>query len=426
MTVALTVLFGLAFFALLMASVALHEIGHLLPAKRFGVAVPKYFVGFGRTLWSTRRGDTEYGVKLWPLGGFVQLLGMYPPRRPDAPDTRLQRLADDARAVEWRDITPEHGGRLFYEQPVRRKVLIMSGGIAMNLLIAFLLMWGVAGLHGTYRPQPLVQGIQECVITEVRPDLACRTSDPASPAALAGLRAGDRVVVFNGVPIRDYPQLTDLIRRNLDAEAGLIVERGGVRVALPGVRTVITGVPDPLDPGRRVAAGWLGVRPEVRLVKGGPGQVLSDMTQASAQSVVVLAQFPVKVYRVFADMVSGAPRDIYGPMSVLGASVVAGEIATGDASAGDKVALFASLLASVNLFLALFNVVPLPPLDGGHIAGALYEAARRGAARLRGRPDPGPVDTAKMLPVAYAVGGFLLLCGVVLIAADIFSPVKLF
>ena len=79
-----TIVFGLLFFALLMASVALHEVGHLLPAKLFGVRVPQYFVGFGKTLWSTRRGETEYGVKLFPLGGFVRLLGMYPPTRPGA------------------------------------------------------------------------------------------------------------------------------------------------------------------------------------------------------------------------------------------------------------------------------------------------------------------------------------------------------
>lgn len=122
----------------------------------------------------------------------------------------------------------------------------------------------------------------------------------------------------------------------------------------------------------------------------------------------------------------GRPRDPTGPISVVGASTVAGEIAASDGAVDDKVATFAYLLASVNLFLAVFNLVPLPPLDGGHIAGALFEGARRGLAKLLGRPDPGPADTAKMLPVAYAVGGLLLLMGVAVILADIISPVKIF
>ena len=427
MTGVVTVVFALIFFALLMASVALHEIGHMLPAKLFGIAVPKYFVGFGKTLWSTKRGETEYGVKLFPLGGFVQLLGMYPPHREGAKDTWLQRVADGAREVERDDISPEHEGRLFYEKPLWQKLIVMAGGITMNLLIAFFLLWAVAGIHGNYRQQLTVAGVQQCVITAARQDTTCRPTDPPSPAAQAGLRAGDRIVGFNGTPIADYDQLSGLIRANLDRAATLTVERGGVRQQLPTVHTIITGLPDSLDPSRRVPAGWLGVRPEVVRVHEGPVAVAKDMGRASAMSVVALAQFPVKVYNVVADMATGRPRDIYGPMSIVGASAVAGEaIGLEGASLGDRVAMFASLLASVNLFLALFNLVPLPPLDGGHVAGALYDSVRRWLARLRGKPDPGPADTAKMVPVAYVVAGFLLVCGVALIVADIFSPMKLF
>ena len=145
-----------------------------------------------------------------------------------------------------------------------------------------------------------------------------------------------------------------------------------------------------------------------------------------AELEVALAQFPVKVWNVAVDMVTGQPRDVYGPISIVGASAIAGEAAVQDAPVLEKAAMFASLLGSINLFLALFNLIPLPPLDGGHIVGALWEWLRRTAARLTGRRDPGPVDTAKMVPVAYAVGGFLLLCGIVLIVADIVTPVKIF
>ena len=126
-------------------------------------------------------------------------------------------------------------------------------------------------------------------------------------------------------------------------------------------------------------------------------------------------------------LATGQPRSAEDPISIVGASVTAGQAATlTDTPLPDRIAMFASILASVNLFLALFNLVPLPPLDGGHIVGALWEGLRRSFATLTRRPDPGPVDTAKMVPIAYAVGGFLLLCGVVLIVADIVSPVKFF
>lgn len=426
MTTVWTVVFGLLFFVLLMASVALHEVGHMVPAKLFGVKVPRYFVGFGKTLWSTRRGETEYGFKAFPLGGFVQLLGMYPPANPNARPTRLTRFADEVRAAEWDDITDADRGRLLYEKPVWQKVVVMAGGITMNLILCFALLWGVNGLHGVVRPETTLASVSQCVVTEKRDDNTCRPTDPPTPAYAMGLRAGDRIVSFNGAPITGYRQLSDLIRANLDRPATLVVERDGAQLTLPTTNTRVMTVADRLDPTRGVKAGWLGVTPKFSNVKGGPAEVLGDMGDLTGASLVALAQFPVKVWNVVADMVTGKPRDVYGPISILGASTIAGEVATSEATVGDKAATFASLLASINLFLALFNLVPLPPLDGGHIVGALYEGAKRRLSRWLGRPDPGHADTARMVPVAYAVGGFLLLAGVALIVADIVSPIKLF
>lgn len=426
MTTLATVGFGLLFFALLMASVALHEVGHMVPAKLFGVKVPKYFVGFGRTLWSTRRGDTEYGIKAFPLGGFVQLLGMYPPANPTARQTALTRFADDVRAVEWDDITEADHGRLLYAKPVWQKVVVMAGGITMNLVLCFVLLWGVVGLHGVVRTQTTLASVSQCVVTEQRADDTCLPTDELTPAWQAGLRAGDRIVAFNGTEVSGYRQLSDLIRGNLDREVTLVVERDGSRVTLPTVRTRIMPVADRLDPSRSVPAGWLGVSPQLALEKGGPADVLRDMGDWTEASLVALVRFPISVWNVGVDLVTGQPRDIYGPISILGASTIAGEVAASEASVADKAATFASLLASINLFLALFNLVPLPPLDGGHIVGALYEGAKRRIFRMLGRPDPGHADTARMVPIAYAVGAFLLLAGVVLIVADIVSPMKLF
>ena len=193
------------------------------------------------------------------------------------------------------------------------------------------------------------------------------------------------------------------------------------------MNTVVQGVPDALDPSKRVAAGFLGVVPTVERVRGGPVVVVQDMWTMTEQTAVALVHFPAKVFYTGYNLVTGKPRDLYGPMSILGASRAAGEIAsTNQIGTADKAAALFTVLGSVNLFVALFNFVPLLPLDGGHIAGALYEAVRRRLAALFKRPDPGFVDTAKMLPVAYVVGSLIAVSGVVLILADVIDPIRLF
>ena len=429
MELLITIGFGIVFFALIMLSVALHEVGHMVPAKRFGVRVPQYMVGFGPTLWSVKRGETEYGIKGFPLGGYVRLLGMYPPGSKRAGKAgRVAELADAARAQEWSEITPQDvaDGRLFYQKKTWQKLVVMFGGPFMNILIAFGLFWGITALYGINRAQTTIYHVSQCIIADGS-QRDCEPGDPPTPAARAGLLAGDKVIEFNGQAIANYDQLSGLIRANLDGEARIVVERAGARVELTPVNTVITGVRDTWDPSRIVPAGFLGVSPEFTLVKGGPLDALSDMATMAGQSLVALAQLPVKVWNLVVDLVTGQPRDIYGPISILGASQVAGQVIAQDGMSWQARAVtFASLLGSINLFLAIFNLVPLPPLDGGHMLGAVWEWLRRQGARLLGRPDPGPVDTAKLLPIAYAVGGLLLLSGIVLILADIISPLQLF
>lgn len=424
------VLIGLAllFFALIMVSIALHEIGHLVPAKIFGVKVTQYFVGFGRTIWSRKRGETEYGFKLFPLGGYVRLVGMYPPEKKSAkPKGWLTRLADRARSYEYEEITPADDGRLFHQKPVWQKVIVMLGGPAMNLLLAFSIFLGINLFHGTWQSTLNVTVVNDCVIPAGRTPATCQDGDPQTPAKQAGVMVGDKVVAFNGHRVSTWDELTDLIRANRDGAATLTVERDGRTMELPTVNTIIQSVPDKLDPTSRVEAGFLGVSPGRELVRGGVIETAGQMWNITRMSLVALASFPVRVWNVGVGLATGAERDINSPISVVGASRVAGEIAVADSvPIQDRAASWLSLLGSVNLFVALLNLVPLLPLDGGHIAGALYEALRRGMARLRGRGDPGPVDTAKMLPVAYLVGGFLLIGGVVLILADIISPIKLF
>ena len=382
------VLIGLAllFFALIMVSIALHEIGHLVPAKIFGVKVTQYFVGFGRTIWSRKRGETEYGFKLFPLGGYVRLVGMYPPeKQSDKPKGWLTRLADRARSYEYEEITPADDGRLFHQKPVWQKVIVMLGGPAMNLLLAFLIFLGVNLFHGTWQSTLEVTVVNDCVIPAGRTPATCQDGDPQTPAKQAGVMVGDKVVAFNGHRVSTWDELTDLIRANRDGAATLTVERDGRTMELPTVNTIIQSVPDRLDPTSRVEAGFLGVSPSRELVRGGVIETAGQMWNITRMSLVALASFPVRVWNVGVGLATGAERDINSPISVVGASRVAGEIAVADSvPIQDRVASWLSLLGSVNLFVALLNLVPLLPLDGGHIAGALYEALRRCLARLRG------------------------------------------
>ncbi len=423
---------ALVFFALVMASIGLHEIGHLIPGKLFGVKTTQYFIGFGKTLWSRRRGETEYGVKAVPLGGYVRFVGMFPPSKERPGQVRagrtglFQAMADNARAAEWYDIRPEDEGRLFYQKKSWQKLIIMAGGPMMNILLAFLILLGVTATYGVNRSQLMIAVVPECIVTAGTADTSCN-GKPPSPAARSGIKPGDTIVSFNGRAVSSWDQVSGLIRANLDRPAAIVVRRDGQQVALTPVSTVITGVADRYDPAKRVAAGFFGVQPVVERERGGPVAVVEDMWTMTRQTAVALVDFPVKVYYTAANLVAGKPRDVYGPMSILGASRAAGEIASTDQiGAPTKVASLFTVLGSVNLFVALFNFVPLLPLDGGHIAGAIYEALKRGLARLLRRPDPGHVDTARMLPVAYLVGAVIAISGFVLIIADVIDPIRLF
>jgi RIP metalloprotease RseP len=151
-------------------SIGLHEIGHLVPAKKFGVRVPQYMVGFGPTLWSTKRGETEYGVKAIPLGGYIRMIGMFPPRRGEDPNRirvsstgRLTQLMDEARDQSLSEVLPGDEDRVFYKLSVPKKVIIMLGGPTMNLLIAVVVFTGLFMLHGISQTSPVLQSVSKCV-----------------------------------------------------------------------------------------------------------------------------------------------------------------------------------------------------------------------------------------------------------------------
>ena len=431
----------IGFFLVILASTALHEIGHLVPAKKFGVKVTEYMVGFGPTLWSRRRGETSYGVKAIPVGGYIRMVGMLPPPK-DAPEGtarsmstgRFTMLVEDARRQSLEEIAPGDESRVFYRLPVRQRVIIMLGGPFMNLALAFVLFAIVLVGIGTAQPSLTVSSVVPCVPTvdapTGSPDASGECAQGASPAALAGLQPGDVITGLNGETPASWDALTDQIRaQGVVAGVLTVVRADGTTVQLP-VETAEVTRPVYDEMGEPTGAvettGFLGVRPEIEYVNQSWTTVPAQMWDLTARSATALVSMPVRVYELVSEtLVGGGERQIDSPVSVVGVSRLGGEIVASDESPEAKIAIFLSLAASLNLFLFLFNLLPILPLDGGHVAGALYEGSRRSVARVRGRPDPGPVDVARLLPVAYVVAVALVAVGAVVIFADLVKPLTL-
>jgi membrane-associated protease RseP (regulator of RpoE activity) len=441
----------LIFVVAILASIGLHELGHMIPAKKFGGKVTQYFIGFGPTVWSRQKGETEYGVKAIPLGGYVKIVGMLPPGAAELADEvevdadgnqvvkvrksntgLFTQLISDARAAEWETIRPEDSDRLFYKMAWWKKVIVMAGGPTVNILIAFFLFWGIFATYGerTVEPdagQPVIDEVSQCVIPYVDNRTTCESSDPISPAAEAGLEPGDVITTFNGTPIAGWDQLRTLIRGNDDGEAVIGYERDGQELTGTTSTTVEARPNSGTDQTLR-QVGFLGVTPTtyVDVTTGGPIYTVERMGTMTVDTVQALGTLPIKVWGVAEAIAGVEERQADSPVSIVGGSRFAGEtVSHEDFPVQEKAVFLILLIASFNLFIGLFNFIPLLPLDGGHIAGALWEAIRRGFARLRGRPDPGYVDVAKLLPIAYCVAGVLLVMGLVLIVGDLVAPLHI-
>jgi len=447
MTVVLYILGVVIFVVAILASIGLHEFGHLVPAKKFGCKVPQWFIGFGPTVWSKQIGETEYGVKAIPLGGYVKIVGMLPPGADDLveettydedgePVHKVRRsntgmftqLISDARAAEWEYVKNHETDRLFYRLPWWQKVIVMSGGPLVNIAIAFAIFAPLFATYGNPADpvvEPVVAEVSECVIPVEELPRACRAGDPETPAKAAGLQPGDEFVSFNGEAVTDWRSLQQDIRDNEDGEAVIVVQRDGQEVTVR-TSTTVTLRYTSLEDDTMTEVGFLGVEPVAYLGTGGPVYTLQQMGTMTVQTVEALAQLPAKVWGVARAIVGLEERALDSPVSIVGGGRFAGEAASEESfPLDDKVATLLLIIASFNFFIGMFNFVPLLPLDGGHIAGALYEGLRRGVARLLGRPDPGYVDVARLLPVAYVVGLAMLVMGVVLIVGDLVVPLHL-
>ena len=435
---ALTYTLGVLLFVVGVAvSVGLHELGHMIPGKAFGVKVTQYFVGFGKTIWSRQRGETEYGVKAVPLGGYVKLIGMLPPASGDestkarsSNNGMLSQMVSDARRAESELIEPGDEKRLFYLLPWWKKVIVMGSGVATNLVLAFVLFAVVFMGHGVRTPTTTIDAISKCVVavtptSQSQAPGGCSSADPVAPAVKAGLRPGDTIVAFNGRKVSSWDDLRTAIQSNAAGAATIVVERDGHRFTTH-TNTTVNARSDPANPQKVTRTGFLGVTPTLALERQGPGFVVTTMANGTWETLKALGALPVKLYHVARAAIGLEKRDVNGPMSVVGAGRVAGELTSQQSvPVSDRFFSVLLLIAGLNLFLALLNLVPLLPLDGGQIAGALYEAVRRGIARLLKRPDPGFVDVGKLLPVGYVMAGVILVASVILIYADIVAPISL-
>ncbi len=436
----MTVLGIVAFAVGLLFSIGFHEFGHFYWARRFGMRVPQFFVGFGPTVFSRRSGETEFGIKAVPLGGFIRIVGMIPPAEEHESKraTRMRSFIAEVRGQALNDVLPSDGDRVFYKKPWWQRVIVMFAGPFHNLVLAVVFFTVVLVGFGIPGTTTTIAAVPECVLPATSTATTCPADAPPSPAAAAGLRAGDTIVAVDGEPVSRQPdegwlQVQGAIRGSIDTPVVVTVERDADGAAqrldltvTPIANTVHVDADDDGEADGTDTVGYVGVSAAQTYVQQPVTAVPGFLGDRLVQSVDKLVEMPQRIPALFRATFLGEERDPNGPIGVVGVSRLSGEVfAYADFTATEKISFFFQLLAGVNLVLFLFNLLPIYPLDGGHVAGALYEKARATVARLRGHPDPGPFDIARLMPVAYAVAGaFVLLSGLLLIA-DIVNPITL-
>ena len=468
-TTVLSYILGVAVVALgVLLSILLHEAGHFAFAKLFKVRVGQFMVGFGKTLWSRRIGETEFGIKALPLGGYISMSGMYPPIKPggkareastgffqtlvqdagpaivetldpepgDQDDRSgfFKTLVSDARSASADTILPGHENRVFYKLAIWKRIIIMLGGPVMNLVIAIGLYAIILCGIGVPTAIPTVASLPPCVHSATDTSTSCAATDAASPAAKAGFKPGDKVESVNGTTINSWTELTSIIQKSAGKKLTTVVERGGKDVTLTAVPianpTYVydskgAKVVDSSGKAKTVSLGYLGIYASSVFKPVSASYLLPQVWNTTTSVGNVVLNLPERLVGVWNAAFSSAPRDPNGPIGVVGVGRIAGEIATDGAPFESQLEQLLGVLASLNIALFVFNLIPLMPLDGGHIIGALWEGLKRGVAKLFHRPDPGPVDTAKVVPLTFAVVIVLGAMSLLLVYADIVKPITL-
>ncbi|EHR49665.1 putative membrane-associated Zn-dependent protease [Saccharomonospora marina XMU15] len=399
----LVYILGVALFALgICVSVALHEAGHMVTAKAFGMKVRRYFVGFGPTVFSFRKGETEYGLKWIPLGGFCDIAGM----------TALD------------EVKPDEAPRAMWRFKTWKRTVVLGAGSATHFVLGFVVLYLMAVTMGlpNLENRAVVSEVSSCVrdatTVEQVNDPNCRPGDPA-PALAAGVQPGDELVAVGGKEISGWSDVLTAVR-NSSGPTEVKVLRDGE------LKTLTVDVPQltrPSPEGGTEKAGAIGVAP-ASLLPYGPVEALGGSAQFTGEILVQtwqrLLEFPERIPAVV-EAIFGGERDPNTPVSVVGASRIGGE-----AVEQGLWEVFLFLLASLNFFVGIFNLLPLLPLDGGHIAVTWYERVRDWLRKLRGKAAGGPVDYTKLnavTAVIVVIGGAVVLLTV---TADIVNPIRLF
>lgn len=416
-------------------SIGLHEVGHLLPAKLFGVRVGQYMIGFGPRVWSKRIGETEYGFKLLPLGGFISMSGMYPASKNSGPASGVFRtLIQDARSANDETIAEGAEDRVFYRLPVWKRIIVMLGGPLMNLVLAVVIFTVLVSGIGVQQGTTTIASVSQCVLPAGSAATECAPDDPASPAADAGIRPGDVLVSIGGKTVSTFAEATAIVQASPGKTLDLVVLRDGAEqtlaitpIAAERSITDASGQPVRNAEGDQVIkkVGYVGMGAQMGFVQqpltAGP-EMAADSVARVASLIVTL---PVRLWDVGVSLVTGGERDPNGPLSVVGVGRLAGEVAATDAPILNRFSVLLGLLGSLNIALFVFNLVPLLPLDGGHIVVALWDGVRRPWAKIFRRPPPAPVDATKLVPLTVVVAVLLIAMGALLLLADLFNPVKL-
>ena len=373
---------AVAFVLALVLSVMLHEAGHFFTAKWAGMKVTEFFFGFGPRLWSFRKGETEYGAKAIPAGGYVKIVGM----------SNLEK-----------DVDPADEPRTYRQQSYPKRLLVAVAGILTHFIIAFLILmlaWTVIGVPNENKPTLEIDAIS-------------RLKSGPSPAVEAGFEVGDRIVAVDGRPISDWGELQPYIRARPNQPITFVVDRDGTQ------RTLVA-TPASVNPeGEEVGFVGIGAKPSIEKVGfvtalGKSSAQLSRLTIGSVKALG--AFFSPSSLRDYGDQLTGkpAPDEENRPVSVVGITRIAAQAA--DRGLFD----FLGILVLLNVFIAIFNLIPLLPLDGGHIAIATYERIRS----RKGQP-PYRADVAKMLPLTAAVVVILVVMGLTSVWLDIVDPINL-
>ena len=405
---AIFVLGFVAFVFALLVSVSLHEGGHFWTARRFGMKATQFFVGFGPTLWSRQRGETEVGFKAIPAGGFVKIVGM----------TNLE------------EIDPADEDRAFYRQPARQRVVVLAAGSTVHFILAILLvLLSSLAIGKAVELSPGVASLSECVPAAF--DQTC--DDPGAlpaPAQAAGLEQGDIVLAIDGTPVEDSLSFLRAVRASPGQPIDLSIERAGERRELTLTPTAVQRPVLSTDPQEREqleTVGAIGVGIEFRQATERLGPV-----EAVGHSVDTMGQIVTGIWTTFSEKL-GTITEVYGPerdpggfIGIYGAGRISGEVLASDETLAFKILGFLGLIAGLNFFVGVFNLLPLLPLDGGHIAVLLYEQARDKVKRLFGYRGPlRRVDLTKLLPITYAVVLFFAGFTLWLLGADIVNPITI-